>query len=131
MVYRHHYLPAFKGLLCIDITGTTDDRDVRNCVVHVTARVVHVIAVLVGSLADDVVDHVVFSVGVCVAVVGFVKCRTVELVVVDDADECVVGAVVIASVAVVVSFRLQRGSLKKSRITGVNDISMTYSVHEL
>ena len=99
-----------------------------------TARVVHVTAVLVGSLADDVVDHVVFSVGgVCVVVVEFVKCRTVELTVVDDADECVrlVGTVVVASVAVVVSFRLQRGSSIKSRVTSVNDISMTYAVHKL
>lgn len=101
---------AFKGLLCIDLTGTTDDRDARNCVVHVTACVVHVTAVLVDSLVDDVADHVVFSVGACVVVVEFVTCRTVELVAVDDADDCVVGAVVLASVAVVVSFRLQRGS---------------------
>lgn len=78
-----------------------------------TARVVHVTAVLVDSLVDDVVDHVVFSVGACVVVVEFVTCRTVELVAVDDADDCVVEAVVVASVAVVVSFRLQRGSLKK------------------
>lgn len=101
---------AFKGLLCIDLTGTTDDRDARNCVVHVTARVVHVTAVLVDSLVDDVADQAVFSVGACVVVVEFVTCRTVELVVVDDADDCVVEAVVVASVAVVVSFRLQRGS---------------------
>lgn len=78
-----------------------------------TARVVHVTAVLVDSLVDDVVDQAVFSVGACVVVVEFVTCRTVELVAVDDADDCVVGAVVLASVAVVVSFRLQRGSLKK------------------
>ena len=78
-----------------------------------TARVVHVTAVLVDSLVDDVVDHVVFSVGACVVVVEFVTCRTVELVAVDDADDCVVGAVVLASVAVVVSFRLPRGSLTK------------------
>ena len=70
-------------------------------------------AVLVDSLVDDVVDQVLFSVGPCVVVVEFVKCRAVELAVVDDANDCVVGAVVVASVAVVVSFRLQRGSLKR------------------
>lgn len=78
-----------------------------------TARVVHVTAVLVDSLVDDVVDQGVFSVDACVVVVEFVTCRTVELAVVDDADDCVVGAVVFASVAVVVSSRLHRGSLKK------------------
>lgn len=78
-----------------------------------TACVVHVTVVLVDSLVDDVVDQAVFSVGACVVVVEFVTCRTVELVAVDDTDDCVVGAVVLASVAVVVSFRLQRGSLKK------------------
>ena len=80
-----------------------------------TALVVHVTTVLADSLVDDVVDHLVvlFSVGACVVVVEFIKCRVVELVVVDDANDCVVGAVVVASVAVVVSFRLQRGSLKR------------------
>ena len=86
-----------------------------------TASVVHLTVVLVDSLVDDVVDQVVFSVGACVFVVEFVTCRTVELVVVDDADDCVVGAVV-------VSFRLQRGSLKKSRVTGINDRSMEFDL---
>jgi len=106
---------AFKGLLCIDLTGMTDDTDViRACVVQVTACVVHVTAALVDSvvdsLVDDAVDHVLFSVGACVVAVEFVKCRAVELAVVDGVNDCVVGAVVVVSVAVVVSFRLQRGS---------------------
>ena len=63
-VYRHRYLPAFKGLLCIDLTGTPDDTDViTDCVVHVTACVVHVTSVLVDSLVDEVVGHVISSVG--------------------------------------------------------------------
>jgi len=91
----------------------TDDTDViSDCVVEVTACVFHVTSVLVDSLVDEAVDHVIFSVGACVVVVEFVKCRVVELAVVDDTIEFVFGAVVVAFVAVVVSFRLQRGSLK-------------------
>ena len=86
-----------------------------------TVRVVHVTAVLVDSLVDGVVGQVAFLVRACVVVVEFVTYRTVQLVVVDDADDCAIGAVVIASVVVVVSFRLQRGSLQKSRVTGIND----------
>jgi len=79
----------------------------------VTAFVVHVTTVLVDSLVDNVVDQVLFSVGTCAVVVEFVKCTAVELAVVDDANDCIVGAVVVASVVVVVNFRLQRGSLKR------------------
>lgn len=48
----------------------------------------------------------VFLVGVCVVVVEFVMCRIVELVVVDDVDDCFVGVVVFVFVVVVVSFWL-------------------------
>lgn len=110
---RHRYLPAFKGLICIDFTGTPDDTDViTDCLVHVTACVVHVAPVLVDSLVDEV-GHVISSVGACVVVVELVVCRAVELAVVDDTNDCIAGEVVVASVVVVVSFRLQRGSLKR------------------
>lgn len=102
---------AFKGLLCIDLTGMTDDTDViSDSVVEVTACGFHVTSVLVDSLVDEAVDHVIFSVGACVVVVEFVKCGVVELAVVDDTIEFIFGAVVVAFVAVVVSIRLQRGS---------------------
>ena len=63
------------------------------------------------------------SVGACVVVVEFVKCRAVELAVVDeDNNDFIVGAVVVASVAVVLSFRLQRGSSKREIVAGINVI---------
>lgn len=103
------YLPAFKGLLCLDLTGTPENADVVTD--FEMASVVHVTALLVDSLVDDVVGDVISSVGAFVVVVELVMWKVVDFVVVDEIVDCIAGAVVAALVVVVVSFRLQRGSL--------------------
>lgn len=104
------YLPAFKGFLCLDITGTPDSADVTD---FEMASVVHVTALLVDSLVDDVVGHVIFSVGACVVVVELVVWKAVDFVVVDKIVDCIIEAVVATLVAALESFRLHRGSLKR------------------
>lgn len=104
-----YILPAFKGLLCLDLTGTPESADVTTD--FEMAFVVHVTALLVDSLVDDVVGHVIFSVGACVVAVELVVWKAVDFEVVDEIVDCMVEAVVAAFVVVVISFRLQRGSL--------------------
>ena len=64
------YLPAFKGLLCLDLTGTPDLAEVTND--FEMASDVHVTTRFVDSLVDDVVGDIISSVGASVVVVAFV-----------------------------------------------------------
>lgn len=66
------YLPAFKGLLCLDLTGTPDPdlSEVTND--FEMASDVHVTTRFVDSLVDDVVGDMISSVGASVVVVEFV-----------------------------------------------------------
>ena len=127
---RSPYLPSIKELLCLELTGTPDI--IADVITDVftdfeMASVGRLTARLVDSLVAEVVDHVIFSVGACV-VVEFVERRAAELAVVEETVDCIVGAVVVAFV--VVSFWLQRGSLKENcKATVIKGISKTLLVY--